>query len=116
MADQFPNDELEGRPRVIIYMWTALLDTHASPDFTDRVTTLMRETLARLEGFIEGAVFEADDGKGVVAIARWKNRHAWARAEWEAELNELKAELAQAGIKTAEGMYYERARVQANHA
>ena len=115
-TEQFPDDEIDGRSRIIIYIWSAFLETSAGPQLVDRVTGLMRKTIARLDGFVEGAVFESDDGKGVTAIVRWKTRHAWAQAEWEFEVNKLKADLAQAGIRTTEGMYYEHARVAPNPA
>jgi hypothetical protein len=89
MSDQFPNDEIDGKPRTIVHIWSAALDADSCPGLTSRATDLLRTVGVGLEGFLEGQVFEADDAKSVTVITSWKTRHAWACALWNQRVDQL---------------------------
>lgn len=109
-ADQFPNDEIDGKPRAVVHIWCVALDPHKSPELESRVTDLLRNVCAELEGFVEGQVFEADDGKSVTVMASWKTRRLWANALWNQRVAPI-VESVQLGAKMLDVLCYERARI-----
>ncbi len=84
-----------------------------APSFANRTAELMREVIDGLEGFLEGRVFEADDGKRVIITMSWKTRHLWAEAHWNEKVEKLLVDYYQSGAKVASTMCYERAVVSA---
>jgi heme-degrading monooxygenase HmoA len=106
MTEQFPDDEREDKPRAVSHVFTATLDLHQRVAFADRATDLVRNIVAALEGFIEGRVFEADDGKSVIIMTCWKTRHMWAKAHWHQQVQALLAEYDQLGATFADAMWY----------
>jgi hypothetical protein len=89
MSQQFPNDEVDGKQRPIVHVWTAKSDANNGPELVSRATTLLQDVGANLDGFIEGQVFESDDGNAVIVITRWETRHAWADALWNDKVDRL---------------------------
>jgi hypothetical protein len=79
------------------------------------VTDLLLEVSVGLEGFVEGRVFEADDGKSVTVMTSWKTRHLWANALWDRRVD-LILESIQSGEKMLDVMCYERATVRPSKA
>jgi heme-degrading monooxygenase HmoA len=106
MTEQFPDDKREGKARAVFHILSAALDPHQSSEFADRANALIENTLAGLEGFIEGRVFEADDGKAVTLITAWQTRHMWAEAHWNEKVQELLAGYAESGATFIDAMCY----------
>jgi hypothetical protein len=110
MSEQFPKDEIDGKPRAIVHIWSAALDPHTRPQLVARVTDLMRNVGVGLEGFVEGRVFEAADGKSVTAMSTWKTRHLWANALRNQRVD-LLLESVQPGVKMLDSICYETATI-----
>jgi hypothetical protein len=110
MTDQFPRDEINGKPRAVVHIWSAALDPHKSQQLASRVTDLIRSVGVGLEGFVEGRVFEADDGKSVTAMTTWKTRHLWASAVWNQRVDVI-LESVQSGAKILDVICYQRATI-----
>jgi heme-degrading monooxygenase HmoA len=113
MTEQFPDDVREGKVRPVFHILSVRLDPRQSSEFADRATALIENTVAGLEGFVEGRVFEADDGKAVILITAWQTRHAWAEAHWNERVQELLAAYAESGAAFIDTMCYGRAKVVA---
>jgi heme-degrading monooxygenase HmoA len=109
MTEQFPNDEINGKPRVVVHIFSAALDPNKSAELASRLTDLMREVSVKHEGFLEGRVFEGDDGKSVTVTTSWKSRHFWANAVWDERVALLLASLQ--GYEVLDVMCYEQARI-----
>jgi hypothetical protein len=109
MSEPFPNDEINGRPRVVVHVLSVSLDPDKSALLASRLADLMREVSAKHEGFLEGRVFEGDDGKSVTVTTSWKTRHFWANAIWDERVDQLLA--AVAAFEVLDVMCYEYARV-----
>jgi hypothetical protein len=109
MTDQFPNDEINGKPRPVVHIWSAALDLH-SAQLASRVTDLLRNVGVGLEGFVEGRVFEADDGKSVTVMTTWRTRHLWADAVWNQRVD-LMLESVQRGAKILDVICYPHATI-----
>ncbi len=89
MTGQFPNDETNGKPRTIVHIWSARLQTGNCVKLTSRTTDLLRDLSPEMDGFIEGEVFEADDATSVTVVTVWRSRHAWAHALWNDRVGKL---------------------------
>ena len=89
MNDQFPGDLLDGKPRTVFQILSITLDPTRSSEFADRATALIRDVVAGLEGFIEGQAFVTDDGAMVSLMTAWKSRDLWAKAHWNAHVQDL---------------------------
>jgi hypothetical protein len=113
MAEQFPNDEINGRPRAIVHIFSAALEPDKSAELASRLTDLMRDVSVKHEGFLEGRVFEGDDGKSVTVTTSWKTRHSWANAVWDEQVDLLLESLQ--GYEVLDVMCYESARIVPNH-
>ncbi|MFZ1018515.1 MAG: hypothetical protein WAN39_11650 [Candidatus Cybelea sp.] len=109
MAEQFPNDEINGKARAIVHIFSAALDPDKSAELASRLTDLMREVSAEHEGFLEGRVFEGDDGKSVTVATIWKTRHLWANAIWDERVDLLLESVS--GSEVLDVMCYETARI-----
>ncbi|HEY2554870.1 MAG TPA: antibiotic biosynthesis monooxygenase [Candidatus Cybelea sp.] len=89
MTEQFPNDAKNGEPRAVVHIWSAALDPDKSQELASRVTDLLRTVANEMEGFVEGRVFQADDGKSVTVMSTWKTRHLWANALWDERVDRV---------------------------
>jgi hypothetical protein len=89
MTDQFPNDEIIGMRRPIVHIWSAGLDANNRDQLTTLASNLIKNIGVTLEGFVEGQVFESDDGKSMIVITSWKTRHEWASALWNQKVDQL---------------------------
>ncbi len=110
MDGQFPNDEINGKPRAVVHIWSAALDPHKRPQLASRVGDLLREVGVGIEGFVEGRVFEADDGKSMTVMTTWKTRHLWANAVWNEQVDRI-LDAVQPGAKILDVMCYEQATI-----
>jgi len=115
MTEQFPDDTREGKARTVFHILSATLAPPQSSAFADRATALLENVVAGLEGFEEGRVFEADDGKAVILITAWKTRDMWAKADWNQQVQALLAEYAESGAAFIDSMCYGRAKIAARH-
>jgi heme-degrading monooxygenase HmoA len=116
MTEQFPDDKSEGKARTVFHILSATLDPHHSSEFADRATALIENVVAGLEGFVEGRVFEADDGKAVTLITAWETRHMWAKAHWNQQVQALIAGYAESGAAFIDAMCYGRPKIVARSA
>jgi heme-degrading monooxygenase HmoA len=112
MVEQFPGDE----SGPVVYLWAATLNPNESGEFAKRMEQAMRQDAAGLPGFLEGRIFEADDGSSVICTTYWETRHAWADAQWNKEIGRVLAESFNSAIKIVDTMCYERAAVRPNPA
>jgi hypothetical protein len=112
MSEQFPNDEIDGEPRAVVHIWSAALDPGKSQELASRVTDLMRYLTNEMEGFIEGRVFQADDGRSVTVMSTWKTRHLWANALWDERVDRILESVT--GSEVLDVMCYESSRVVAS--
>jgi heme-degrading monooxygenase HmoA len=110
MSDQFPNDEKDGKPRRVVHIWSVALGADKSPELAAGITNLLETVGLELDGFVEGRVFETDDGSGVTVMTTWKTRHAWANAIWNQRVDQI-LELVQPSAKVLDVMCYERATI-----
>lgn len=113
MTEQFPDDTREGKARTVFHILSATLDPRQSSEFADRATALIENVVAGLEGFEEGRVFEADDGKAVILITAWKTRHMWAKAHWNEQVQALLGGYAESGTAFIDAMCYGRPKIVA---
>ncbi|HEY1881578.1 MAG TPA: antibiotic biosynthesis monooxygenase [Candidatus Cybelea sp.] len=109
MSEQFPNDETNGGPRAVVHIWSAALDPDKSEELASRVTDLLRHVTTEMEGFIEGRVFQADDGTSVTVMSTWKTRHLWANALWDERVDRILESVT--GSEVLDVMCYERSHV-----
>jgi heme-degrading monooxygenase HmoA len=110
MKEQFPRDKSSS---TIIHILAARFSQpNETAKFLQQAISLMREVSAGLQGFLEGRVFEADDGGSAIIITSWITRHAWAAAQWDQEVGRVLSEWHQSGAKIVDSMYYERATVR----
>ncbi|HEX3369883.1 MAG TPA: antibiotic biosynthesis monooxygenase [Candidatus Cybelea sp.] len=111
MTEQFPNDAINGEARAVVHIWSAALDPDKSQELASRVTDLMRDVTNEMEGFVEGRVFRADDGKSVTVMSKWKTRHLWANALWDERVDRILESVT--GSEILDVMCYESSRVTA---
>jgi heme-degrading monooxygenase HmoA len=112
MVEQFPRDE----SGPVVYLWAATLNPNECAEFAKRVEQAMRHDAAGLPGFLEGRIFEADDGSSVICTTNWETRHAWAAAQWNKEIGRVVAESFHSAIKIVDTMCYQRAVVKPHSA
>jgi hypothetical protein len=113
MTEQFPDDKRGGEDRTVFHILSTTLDPLKSAEFADRAQVLVENVVVGLEGFVEGRVFQADDGKVVVLITAWKSRHLWAKAHWNEHVQALIAGYAESGATFIDSMCYGRSKVVA---
>ena len=107
MTDQFPNDEIDGKPRGVVHIWSVALDPQERPELASRITDLVRNVGVGLEGFVEGRLFEADDGSSLTVMTSWKARHLWAKAIWNQRVD-LLLDSVPSGAKLLDVICYQR--------
>jgi hypothetical protein len=110
VPEQFPRDDSSS---TITHVLAAQFSQpEQTAKFLEQAIDLMRDVSARLEGFLEGRVLEADDGKNVIVATSWMRRHAWGAAQWDQEVGRVLSEWYDSGAKIVDTMYYERAWVK----
>jgi hypothetical protein len=107
MNEQFPNDEIRGMERAVVHIWSAQLAPEKNAEFAETLTALLDEVAVKLEGFVEGRVYEGDDGKSITVMTTWKTRHLWADAVWNQRVERVLIPIH--GSKTFDVLSYERA-------
>lgn len=113
MTEQFPEDKTDGKDRTVFHILSITIDPNQSSAFADRATALLENVVVGLEGFVEGRVFEADDGKAVTIVTAWKTRELWAKANWNQQVQALLASYDESGASFVDRMCYGRAKVVA---
>lgn len=108
MPRQFSQDDAVANAGAIVHVWVISIAPEECTAAAQRLTTLMQETVTDIPGFIAGEVLEADDGRSVMALTRWKSRHIWAQAQWNHDVGRTIAALFQSASQMVDTMYYVR--------
>lgn len=95
-----------------MHVWVASIAPGESSTAAQRLSDLMKDTVADLPGFLEGEVLEADDRLSVIALSHWSSRHIWAQAQWNQEVGRVLAGLFESGVKMVDTMYYVRSSIR----
>jgi len=112
MPRQFSQDDSIANAGEIVHVWVASIAPEECTAAAQRLSDLMQDTVADLQGFLEGEVLEADDRRSVIALTHWTSRHIWAQAQWNQEVGKTIAALFQSGAKMVDTMYYVRSVVR----
>jgi heme-degrading monooxygenase HmoA len=96
----------------VVHLVSATTEPKLSENLTQRLIDCLRDVAASLPGFLEGRVFQEDNGARVVVMTHWETRYAWAKAQWSEAIGRVLAEMYQSAVKVEMMMAYQRAVVE----
>jgi len=84
-----------------------------SARLVSEAASLMRRK-TKLEGFVEGEIFQSDDRTRVLIATEWQSNEAWSRSQWDREVGNAVVAIFTTATAVESRTYYRTARVAAN--
>jgi heme-degrading monooxygenase HmoA len=81
------NDAVDAGPVIgVIKMRTSASE---EPGLLDEINAIFVVERASIEGFLAAQVLQSVDGKTIVIMTEWIDRHAWARSRYDMRIGRL---------------------------